>query len=63
MFGGGPNFIEPRVRPEGLGVTSEAVGEGWEEQADMFEGDMGIDGPGESKGCEMEAAGPGKPPT
>jgi hypothetical protein len=29
----------------------------------MFEGDMGIDAPGESEGCEDEAAGPGKPLT
>jgi hypothetical protein len=35
------------------------VGEGCEEQADMFEGDMGVDAPGE--GCGIDGAGPGNP--
>jgi hypothetical protein len=46
------------VRPEGLGIASE-VGDVCEEQVDMFEGDMGVDAPGE--GCEIEGVGPEKP--
>jgi hypothetical protein len=42
----GPNLLVLGLRTEALGATSE-IGEGCDEQADMFEGDWGSDALGD----------------